>query len=260
VWAATIKKLRGTVDVIIIPAIDLKDGCCVRLFKGDFDKVTEYSTDPASVAKTFNDMGFEYLHIVDLDGAREGSQRNQQYVSEIIDATPMSVQLGGGIRNEDDVSKWIHAGVARCVIGSAAITDPTLVETVIDDYGSDRLVLALDIRLEEHGVPVISTHGWTQSSGESLWDCINRYSGIGLRHVLCTDVSRDGAMSGPNIELYEEFTQRFPDINLQASGGVRDIADLARTAAAGAWGTITGRALLDGRISKEEIELFLRSE
>ena len=246
--------------MIIIPAIDLKDGCCVRLFKGDFDKVTEYSTDPASVAKSFNDMGFEYLHIVDLDGAREGSQRNQQRIAEIIDATPMSVQLGGGIRNRGDVSKWIDAGVARCVIGSAAITDPALVENVIDNYGSDRLVLALDIRIEERGTPVISTHGWTKSSGESLWDCIERYSGIGLQHVLCTDVSRDGALSGPNIELYEEFVERFPGMKLQASGGVRDIADLNRTATAGAWGTITGRALLDGRISKEEIGSFLRSE
>ena len=246
--------------MIIIPAIDLKEGCCVRLFKGDFDKVTEYSTDPASVAKSFNDMGFEYLHIVDLDGAREGSQRNQQRIAEIIDATPMSVQLGGGIRSRDDVSKWIDAGVARCVIGSAAITDPALVENVIDIYGSDRLVLALDIRIEERGTPVISTHGWTKSSGESLWDCIERYSGIGLQHVLCTDVSRDGALSGPNIELYDEFVERFPDMKLQASGGVRDIADLTRTAAAGAWGTITGRALLDGRISEEEIGSFLRSE
>lgn len=244
----------------IIPAIDLKDGMCVRLFKGDFDKVTEYSSNPAALAERFSALAVEDLHIVDLDGARTGTQENYGIVREIAQATGLSVQLGGGIRTVEDVTAWLSNGVTRCVVGSIAIKEPATVMTWLEEFGDEAIVLALDVKLAEDGTPMLTAEGWTEDTGTSLWECIDVYGGAGIRHVLCTDVARDGAMSGPNFQLYAEILQRYPALQLQASGGVRDIDDLELLREIGAPAAITGRALLDGEITEAEVATFRRSE
>jgi phosphoribosylformimino-5-aminoimidazole carboxamide ribotide isomerase len=240
----------------IIPAIDLKDGKCVRLFKGDFARTTEYSNDPASIGRQFSELEVQDLHIVDLDGARTGAQQNQSIVKEIATHSGLDVQLGGGIRERDDIVSWLNAGVSRCVVGSIAINEPEVVKAWISEFGVDAIVLALDINLNQSGVPVLTTHGWTKDAGISLWDCIDNYRSVGVRHVLCTDVARDGAMAGPNFELYADILERYPDLLLQASGGVRNIDDLRTLRSMNVPAAITGRALLDGEISNTEVATF----
>lgn len=244
----------------IIPAIDLKDGKCVRLFQGDFDKSTEYSNDPEAIGRRFSALKVDNLHIVDLDGARTGRPMNRGIVQGIIAESGLEVQLGGGIRTRENVDRWLADGVSRCVVGSLAIKDPTTVFSWFGEFSADRLVLALDVRLDTNNVPILTTHGWTRTSGQSLWDFLDMYADTGLRHVLCTDVSRDGAMEGPNFDLYTEFLQRYPYIQLQASGGVRHIDDLQRLRELGVPAAITGRALLDGKISDKEVASFRPSE
>lgn len=243
----------------IIPAIDLKDGKCVRLLKGDFDKSTEYSDDPAQVARQFAALAADSLHIVDLDGARYGEQRNKEIVAAIAQESKLIVQLGGGIRDVETLESWFAAGVSRCVIGSLAITEPDTVKAWLTRFGGDRIVLALDVKMDAQNEPVITTHGWTQDSEATLFESVSDFLSAGLKHVLCTDVSRDGAMAGPNFELYQRIMSAYPALLLQASGGVRHIQDLERLRQLGVPAAISGRALLDGKISAEEIETFLRN-
>lgn len=239
----------------IIPAIDLKDGKCVRLYKGDFERTTEYSSDPLDVAKRFSSFNVRHLHLVDLDGARTGRQSNHDIVSEIANTTSLSVQLGGGIRDRETLDRWLAAGVTRGVIGSVAVTKPDEVLRWMTDVGPERIVLALDVRIQDD-VPYITTHGWTRSSDVTLWACIDSYIDAGLVHVLCTDVSRDGAMAGPNVGLYREVLDRYPDLQLQASGGVRNMADMQTLRDAGLPAAISGKAILDGKITAGEISTF----
>ncbi len=243
----------------IIPAIDLHEGCCVRLYQGDFAHATNYSNNPPDQAQQFSRLGLSQLHVVDLDGARDGSQKNQDSIHAICQATDMSIQLGGGIRDRATLELWFAAGADRCVLGSVAVTDPDLVKTWLEEFSSEQIVLALDVRIDDNGIPRLATDGWVHTSDMPLWDCLDNYCGHGLKHVLCTDIGRDGALSGPNLALYSEFVQRYPTLNLQASGGVRDIEDLALAAQTGAAAAITGRALLDGRISPQEIASFQQS-
>lgn len=241
----------------IIPAIDLHEGKCVRLLKGDFDAVTEYSADPAAVAREFSALAVEDLHIVDLDGARTGLQSNRHTVRAIAAESGLCIQLGGGIRSRDDVAAWLDAGVSRCVVGSVAIEAPQTVAAWLAEFGPDAIVLALDVRLDVSGEPILTSRGWTEDAGTRLWDCLDACPAA--RHVLCTDVSRDGALSGPNFELYVEILNRYPSLQLQASGGVRDIDDLELLRELGVPAAITGRALLDGRITAEEVASFPQS-
>ena len=243
----------------IIPAIDLKDGKCVRLYKGDFEKTTEYSSDPAAVGRRFSKMAVKDLHIVDLDGARTGTQQNRHIVAEIAAQSGLAIQLGGGIRTREDVGAWLAAGVTRCVIGSVAINEHETVKDWIREFGNDSIVLALDIKLDSENMPMLTTHGWTEDSAFTLWDCIDQYMDVGAQHVLCTDVARDGAMAGPNLSLYAEILSRYPSLSLQASGGVRNIADLYELQNLGVPGAISGRALLDGAISEAEVASFRQS-
>lgn len=243
--------------MIVIPAIDMKGGSCVRLYQGEFDRQTKYSDDPAAVARGFHEWGFSHLHLVDLDGARTGDQKNRTLVRSITSESTLRVQLGGGIRDDATVSQWLDHGVDRCVVGSVAISDPATVRSWLGRFGPDRIVLALDVRLDAANSPRLAIHGWTQTAATTLWECVEDYCRHGLRHVLCTDISRDGAMSGPNVDLYREFVERYPEIQLQASGGVRHAQDLDALRVAGAAAAITGRALLDGRINKTEISSFL---
>lgn len=241
----------------IIPAIDIRGGRCVRLFKGDFEQQTNYDENPQALARNYRSMGFTTIHLVDLDGAKAGTQENQGLLHKIVGKSGLAAQLGGGIRTQNDLDSWFVAGVARVVIGSIAVSEPDLVCDWLTTYGPDKIVLAFDVNVGADDTPRVATHGWTQSTEINLWQCIDRFAPSGLQHVLCTDISRDGAMTGPNLMLYDEVLGRYPDIQLQASGGVRNIDDLDALRAAGVPAAITGRALLDGRITAEEISSFL---
>jgi len=243
--------------VKIIPAIDLRDGQCVRLFQGDFERQTHYAHEPVELARQYEAMEFDTLHIVDLDGAQTGQPQNQATVRDIVEMSNLTVQLGGGLRTDVQIDRWFCAGLARVVIGSVAVTKPGRVRGWLNDFGTERVVLALDVNVDAAGVPRIATHGWQRAGQITLWQCIENYRLVGLKHVLCTDISRDGAMTGPNLDLYEELLNRYPEIRLQASGGVRGIGDLKALRKIGAWGAITGRALLDGNITAEEVTTFL---
>lgn len=241
----------------IIPAIDVRQGRCVRLWQGDYTKETVYDNQPLEIARGFQELGFTSLHMVDLDGAKSGTQGNAEIVREIASGTGLSIQLGGGIRNSATIRNWLQAGVDRCVLGSIAVEGPDQVRSWIGEFGAARIVLALDVRIAENGLPWLSTHGWTRVANVTLWQCLDEFMPGGLTQILCTDISRDGAMSGPNLDLYREIVWRYPALKLQASGGVRHAADLAALRETGVQAAITGRALLEGRIGKREIEPFL---
>jgi phosphoribosylformimino-5-aminoimidazole carboxamide ribotide isomerase len=241
----------------LIPAIDLRDGRCVRLLYGDFAQETRYAVDPVELAVQYRDLGARWLHVVDLDGAKRGEPVNLPLIRRMRDAAGIDVQMGGGIRTRASLEQALDVA-SRVVIGSLAVSEPELVAGWLTEFGSDRLTLALDVRLDESGVPMIATHGWTRASTLSLAAAIERYSAAGLRHVLCTDIDRDGALTGPNTVLYADCVRRWPHIAFQASGGVRDASDLAELAAAGVAGTVSGKALLEGRLKPEEIRPFLR--
>lgn len=241
----------------VIPAIDLRDGRCVRLYQGKFDRQTNYERHPVELAGEYEEIGFRHLHIVDLDGARFGRQQNEDVIRKIIEESQSTIQLGGGIRKEAQLQSWLEHGIDRVVIGSLAVASTTRVRDWLSRYGPEKIVLALDVTLKPDGQPWLVTHGWTRLAYMTLWECIDTYITAGLKHILCTDISRDGALTGPNTELYAQIAERYPVLKLQASGGVRSIEDLRTLENAGADAAITGRALLDGRITAKEIKTFL---
>lgn len=240
----------------VIPAIDLLNGGVVRLYKGDFDQVTRYDQDPVELAQRYLAAGLTRLHAVDLDGAKTGDPVNLPVI-EAFAATGLRVQAGGGIRDAGRLEQLLAAGAERAVIGSVAVQSPDEVMGWMDSVGAERVVLAFDVRIEQ-GTPVPQTHGWTRGSDVTLWDLLDRYRAVGARDVLCTDISRDGTLEGANVALYSECAQRYPDMRFIASGGVSSAADLPALAATGAAGVVSGKALLDGRLTLEEIERFLQ--
>jgi len=243
----------------LLPAIDLKDGRCVRLLRGDFAEETAYPTTPLDLARKFAAMGADWLHVVDLDGARDGrgDRGNGVLIAQLARESGLKLQVGGGLRTRADVERVLAAGAARAVIGSAALSEPEAVREWLDDFGGERIALAFDVRLDASGAPRIATHGWQRQSTHLLWETLAEFPGAAPTHVLCTDVARDGALSGPNVALYAEAARRFPGIAWQASGGIRDAADLEALASCGAAAAISGKALLEERISIEELQLFL---
>jgi phosphoribosylformimino-5-aminoimidazole carboxamide ribotide isomerase len=241
----------------LIPAIDLKAGHCVRLFQGDFDRETRYPTDPASLLDKYRDLGAEWLHVVDLDGARAAQLDNRAVIARLAAQGRIKLQVGGGLRNTAAVAEMLDAGVTRVVIGSAAVLQVEQVQAWLQQFGSERLILAFDVRLDEAGVPRVTTHGWQKQSTLTLWSALDNYTGTDLKHVLCTDVSRDGALTGPNVALYAQAARRHPHIEWQASGGIRSAHDLHALAQAGAAAAISGKAMLEGLISLKDLQPFL---
>jgi phosphoribosylformimino-5-aminoimidazole carboxamide ribotide isomerase len=245
--------------MIVIPAIDLKDGSYVRLQQGDFNRQTLYGDDPVELACRYRAIGFGHLHVVDLDGALSGQQKHRLVISEMVEKSQLALQLGGGIRSREAVTQWLDSGVARCVVGSLAVTEPKTVAGWLTGFGADRIVLALDVYTDAVKPPRLATHGWTRTSELTLWQCIEGYRRFGLRHVLCTDIGQDGTLSGPNSALYRELMRRYPFIEVQASGGVRHRGDLDELSALGCSAAVTGRALLDGQITAEDVSPFLQN-
>ena len=241
----------------LIPAIDLRDGHCVRLLHGDFEAETRYPTDPKSLLFKYRDLGADWLHVVDLDGARGGIPDNRAIILELAAQKAVKLQVGGGLRNTAALAQMLDAGVARVVVGSAAVTQTEQVQAWLKHFGPDRLTLAFDVCIDDGGMPRVMTHGWQRRSEHSLWNAVESYGASELKHVLCTDVGRDGALTGPNVDLYAQAVRRFPHIEWQASGGIRDSHDLHALAKAGASAAISGKALLEDLIPAEELHPFL---
>lgn len=230
----------------IIPAIDLRDGNVVRLRQGDYSQQTRYRVDPLRLAQDYAAAGATWLHVVDLDGARTGNLANFRLI-EALAGTALQLQAGGGVRSEDDLERLFDAGVARVVLGSVAIREPERVAAWLTRYGPERLCIALDTR-EENGIWRLPSEGWTQTEAPTLEALALRYAAAGAVHVLCTDIHRDGMLSGPNLGLYTYLRQLAPELRVQASGGVRDIADVRGVRELGLAGVVLGRSLLDGRL------------
>ncbi|MER2492986.1 1-(5-phosphoribosyl)-5-[(5-phosphoribosylamino)methylideneamino]imidazole-4-carboxamide isomerase [Catenovulum sediminis] len=237
---------------MIIPAIDLIDGKVVRLYQGDYNQKTEYKLDPVDVLTGYAKGGAKWLHIVDLTGAKDTEKRQLDLIRKMVDTGLMRFQAGGGIRRKKDVEQLLEAGVERVVIGSLAVKQPALVKEWVDIYGPNHIVLALDINIDEAGNKWIATHGWQENSGVKLEDLLADYASVGIKHVLCTDISKDGTLSGSNIDLYTEVVQQFPNIHWQASGGIGQLSDIAALKPSKVSGVILGRALLEGKFTIEE--------
>ena len=241
----------------LIPAIDLKAGRCVRLLHGDFANETRYDADPGSLLDKYRAWGADWLHVVDLDGAKDGSLGNRALIAQLAAQQAVKLQVGGGLRDIAAVTQMLDLGAARVVIGSAAVTRAGDVRHWLDHVGRERMTLAFDVRLDDGGIPRVATHGWQRQSDLSLWSALDDFAGSALTHVLCTDVGRDGALSGPNLELYREAARRHPHIEWQASGGIRDARDLHALTAAGAAAAISGKALLEELIPLGDLQPFL---
>jgi phosphoribosylformimino-5-aminoimidazole carboxamide ribotide isomerase len=234
----------------VIPAIDLRSGRVVRLKQGDYAQETRYDHAPAELAARYLQAGAQWLHMVDLDGARSGDLENLTAI-ESIAASGLQIQAGGGVRSEADVRRLFDAGVARVVVGSVAMREPELVGQWVLAFGADRLTIALDTRWHE-GRWALPSAGWTAMEAGQLDELAPWYERHGVRHLLCTDIERDGMLSGFNLELYRHLHALAPTLAIQASGGVRSIADIVAAREAGAEAVILGRALLEGRFALEE--------
>ncbi|HTW73303.1 MAG TPA: 1-(5-phosphoribosyl)-5-[(5-phosphoribosylamino)methylideneamino] imidazole-4-carboxamide isomerase [Steroidobacteraceae bacterium] len=243
--------------MLLIPSIDLRAGRCVRLLQGDFSAETRYELEPHELLARYRQLGASWLHVVDLDAARDGALINRNLIHRLAAQRAVRLQVGGGVRDAAAIEQLLAHGVARVVIGSAAVEQPGMVAAWLERYGVERLCLAFDVRHDEHGIPRVRTRGWQRDSALSLWDAVGGYGGSGLRHVLCTDIERDGALAGPNLALYEQALARFPGIAWQASGGIAGGADLAALAERGLPAAISGKALLEERITREELRAFL---
>lgn len=236
--------------MLILPAIDLMNGRCVRLEKGAFAHAALYEADPLAMAQSFERAGANWVHVIDLDGARTGKEGNRDWLLRICHETGLKVQSGGGLRTKSEVAALLEAGLDRAIIGSLAVRDPAVVERLLDRFGPERLTIALDVRPGEQG-PVVAIEGWQAVANTGFNDLLAGYSSAGARHILVTDISRDGMLEGANVALYEGLAKDYPDLAIQASGGVRDMADLDRLAATGAAAAVVGKALYEGRISLE---------
>lgn len=238
--------------MIIYPAIDLRGGRVVRLTEGRFDQETSYGTDPLAVARGFASDGATWLHVVDLDGAKDPAKRQTALVQTLARDSGLKVQTGGGIRDETQIEALLAAGAQRVIVGSLAAKQPELVRGWLAKFGAERIILAPDVRLDASGTPRIAAAGWQESTGVALDDFLTGYLAAGLRHILCTDISRDGKLTGPNTALYTGLIHRFPSLQVQASGGVASLADLPALRAAGAAGVIVGRALYEKKFTLQE--------
>lgn len=233
----------------IIPAIDLMDGRCVRLRQGQYDQATFYDTEPVVIAKQAEQHGVRRLHLVDLDGARASKPVNTAVLKQITDATSLQVEFGGGLREDAHVQAVFDAGARYAVVGSLAVTAPETVEAWMQNFGPDHFILAADVR---YGRLKIS--GWSEDAKASLGGLMKWFQKRGGEQVLCTDIGRDGMMQGPNLSLYRAQMKLHPELKVLASGGVASLSDLRDLKGEGLYGAVVGKALLEGRISYEDLQ------
>ncbi|WP_091122309.1 1-(5-phosphoribosyl)-5-[(5-phosphoribosylamino)methylideneamino]imidazole-4-carboxamide isomerase [Gilliamella intestini] len=237
---------------MIIPALDLIDGSVVRLHQGDYEQKRDYGNDPLLRLRDYEKQGAKLLHLVDLTGAKDPQKRQISLIQTLINGVQIPVQVGGGIRTEKDIQSLLSAGAARIVIGSTAIKQPELVKQWFSKYGAERLVLALDVRIDNQGNKYVAIHGWQEDSCQTLEQVIDDYLPYGLRHVLCTDISKDGTLSGSNVKLYQQISRKYPQIAFQASGGIGQLSDVKALKDSGVKGVIVGRALLEEKFTVQE--------
>lgn len=236
---------------IVYPALDIREDRVVRLLQGDYAQQTTYGDDPLPRAQAFATAGASWMHLVDLDAARAGGYTLAPLLAAIAAQTGLKVQTGGGVRSRDDVARILDAGAARVVVGSVSVREPDTVIGWLREFGPDRLTIALDARQAEDGRWLLPVHGWTETAEDTLEALAQRYAEAGMQHLLCTDIARDGMLSGPNIDLYQHLARLLPGVAVQASGGVRDAQDVAQAKAVGCGGAILGKALLEGRMTLE---------
>ena len=236
-------------SIELIPAIDIINGQCVRLTKGDYEQKTVYSDSPADVAKGFEELGFSRLHVVDLDGAKSKHIVNDSVLRSISAATRLTIDFGGGIKTDEDISKAFSAGAKMVTVGSIAVQQPELCFKWLEQYGADRIILGADVR---HGK--ISINGWKEDSEEDLLPFLKKYVDRGIRNVLCTEISKDGTLQGPATDLYRHIMNAYPQLHLIASGGVSSISDIRALAAAGIPAVVFGKAIYEGRIDLKELK------
>ena len=234
----------------LIPAIDIIEGKCVRLTEGDYDQKKVYNEDPVAVAKEFEKLGFKRLHVVDLDGAKAKHIVNEAVLKGIISETSLTVDFGGGIKSEEDLAKAFDAGAKMVTLGSIAVTGRDFTCRCIERFGAEKIVLGADVRNGK-----ISINGWKEDSTEDLIPFLQYYVDKGIKNVLCTEISKDGTLTGPAIELYKEIMKHFPHIHLIASGGVSSNEDIEALEVAGIPAVVFGKAFYEGRISVEQLKL-----
>jgi phosphoribosylformimino-5-aminoimidazole carboxamide ribotide isomerase len=232
----------------LIPAIDLIDGKCVRLTKGDYNQKKIYNENPVEIAKGFEEMGVQRLHVVDLDGARSKHIVNVDVLRAITTETHLTVDFGGGIKSEDDIEKAFANGASMVTIGSIAVTQPELFLKWLDQYGADKLILGADVK---NGM--ISINGWKEDSAEQLLPFLKKYTDHGVKNVLCTEISKDGTLQGPALSLYREIMAAYPQLHLIASGGVSSNEDIIALEQAGIPAVVFGKAFYEGRINIPEL-------
>lgn len=236
----------------IIPAIDIIGGKCVRLTKGDYSQKTEYASDPLEVAKRFEGAGIRRLHLVDLDGAKQKQIVNKEVLQRITLGTSLRVDFGGGVQSDEMIDLAFAAGAAQVTGGSIAVKNPELFTSWLEKYGAEKLILGADAKDK-----MIAISGWEETTALALIDFIKKYHALGIEYVICTDVSKDGLLQGPSIDLYKEIMQEIPEIKLIASGGVAEVKDLEELEKLGVYGTIVGKAYYEGRISLEQLAAFV---
>jgi phosphoribosylformimino-5-aminoimidazole carboxamide ribotide isomerase len=236
----------------VYPAIDVREGRVVRLQQGDYARETTYGHDPLDTASRYAAQGAEWLHLVDLDAAKAGGYTLSPLLREICAFTGLKVQTGGGVRSRDDVLRVLAAGASRVVVGSLAVQQPAQVLEWVAEFGVERITVALDARQDEQGEWRLPVHGWTETAAATLDQLAVRFASGGLKHLLSTDIARDGMLSGPNAALYAHLQAIAPSLQVQASGGVREIADVAAAKQQGCAGIVLGRALLEGKLDLAE--------
>ena len=239
----------------LIPAIDIIDGKCVRLVQGAYDQKTVYSDHPVDIAREFEDMGVSRIHLVDLDGARAGQVVNLRILEEISAQTDLVIDFGGGIKTRKDLLKVLEAGASMVTAGSIAVHDREMVEGWIREFGPERIILGADVRGNK-----ISVNAWQEDTLMDIFEFVAGYREAGARQVICTDISRDGMLTGPSFKIYKDLHERFPDMKIIASGGVSGMDDILELEKSGVSGVIFGKAYYEGRIGSEEIIDYLKKE
>ena len=232
----------------IIPAIDIINGKCVRLSKGDYSKKIVYHDDPLAAAKSFEEAGLQRLHIVDLDGAKAGTIQNLNVLETIASNTNLKIDFGGGIKNINDVSNVFNAGASIVTLGSIAVKCPEIVEEWLMEFGADKILIGADVLNEK-----IKIGGWLEDGGISIFEFIGKMVADGAQNIFCTDISKDGMMKGPSVDLYKKIIEEFPSVNLIASGGVSSIEDVIKLKDAGCGGVIIGKAIYEGKIALSQL-------
>lgn len=237
---------------MILPALDLINGEVVRLYQGDYQQQTTYHFDPVSQFQDYHRQGADWLHLVDLSGAKDSAQRQLSTIERLVRETDANIQVGGGIRSTADIEQLLAVGIKRVVIGSMAVKQPEQVEQWFARFGGEAIVLALDVRITADGAREVAVSGWQEGSGVSLEALIERYLPFGLKHVLCTDISRDGTLAGSNVALYQDICARWPQLSVQSSGGIGSLDDVRALTGSGVSSVIVGRALLEGKFTVKE--------